>query len=260
VGNLVRNAMEAISGYGQVVVKTSREHVATPIGRFETIPAGDYAVLTVADDGCGIETHELGRVFEPFFTKKRAGENSGSGLGLSIVHGVVKEHEGFIDVTSVIEKGTTFSMYLPLVHEVQEACAQFAVAPRGQARILVVDDEAIQLRTCRRVLVRLGYEVDTIQSGLRAYKVFNQAVQTGKSPYDLVILDMVLDEMLDGLQIFELIQRLFPAQKAIVVSGHAPSERSESAVKKGLTWLTKPYGIEALACAVERVLEGNGGL
>ena len=260
VGNLVRNAMEAISGRGQVAVKTSREHVATPIGRFETIPAGDYAVLTVADDGCGIEAHELGRVFEPFFTKKRAGENSGSGLGLSIVHGVVKDHEGFIDVTSVLEKGTTFSVYLPLVHEVQEAHAQFAVAPRGQARILVVDDEAIQLRTCRRVLVRLGYEVDTIQSGLRAYNVFNEAAQTGKSPYDLVIMDMVLDEMLDGLQVFELIQRLFPAQKAIVVSGHAPSERSESAVKKGLTWLTKPYGIETLARAVERVLEGNGGL
>jgi DNA-binding LacI/PurR family transcriptional regulator/signal transduction histidine kinase/ActR/RegA family two-component response regulator len=260
VGNLVRNAVEAIDGDGEVVVKTTREHLATSIGHFEAIPAGDYAVLTVTDDGRGIEAQDLGRVFEPFFTKKRAGESSGSGLGLAIVHGVVKEHEGFIDVASVLERGTTFSLYFPLVPEGPEAREQLAVAPRRQARILIVDDEAIQLRTCRRVLVRLGYEVETMQSGLRAYQVFSQGAQTGKSPYDLVIMDMMLGEMLDGLQIFELIQQLFPAQKGIVVSGHAPNQRAEWAVKKGLTWLTKPYTIETLTRAVEHVLESNGGL
>ena len=123
------------------------------------------------------------------------------------------------------------------------------------AQILVVDDETIQLQTCRRVLVHLGYEVDTIQSGMRALDVFNQAVHTGKSPYDLIIMDVVLGEALDGLQIFEMIQRLFPAQKAIVVSGHAPNERAELAVNKGLFWLAKPYSIKALMRAVERVLE-----
>jgi DNA-binding NtrC family response regulator len=96
-----------------------------------------------------------------------------------------------------------------------------------------------------------------MQSGLRACEVFSQAAQTGKSPYDLVILDMVLNERLDGLQVFELIQRLFPAQKAIVASGHAPNERTELAVNKGLIWLAKPYPIQALTQAVERVLEGS---
>jgi len=258
VGNLVRNAVEAIDGEGEVVIKTSRARVATAIGHFETIPAGDYAVLSVTDDGCGIPDHELARIFEPFFTKKRASEHAGSGLGLAIVHGVVKEHEGFIDVTSVLERGTTFSLYLPAVQEAQEDQTMYSVTRGAQAKILVVDDDAIQLRTFRRILVHLGYEVETIQSGLRAYEVFSQAAQSGQSPYDLVILDMVLDEMIDGLQVFELIQRLFPAQKAIVVSGHAPSERAELAVNKGLTWLTKPYGIETLARAVERVLAGNG--
>ena len=95
---------------------------------------------------------------------------------------------------------------------------------------------------------------------LRAYEVFNQAVQTGKSPYALVIMDMLLNEMLDGLQVFELIQRLFPAQKAIVVSGHAPSERAGLAVSKGLLWLAKPYSVEDLTRAVARVLEGSGSL
>jgi CheY-like chemotaxis protein len=258
VGNLVRNAIEAIAGSGEIVVKTGRKHLSTPAGRHESIPAGDYAVLTVADNGCGIENLELGRVFEPFFTKKRAGESSGSGLGLAIVHGVVKEHEGFIDVASVPGSGTTFSLYLPLLEVVQTACESLAVAPRCHAKILIVDDETVQLRTCRRVLVHLGYEVDTMQSGLRAYQVFSQAAPTGKSPYDLVIMDMALGEMLDGLQVFELIQRLFPAQKAIVASGHAPNERAELAVNKGLIWLAKPYSIKALTRAVEIVLEGGG--
>ena len=131
-------------------------------------------------------------------------------------------------------------------------------APRGSARILIVDDEPIQLRTGRRVLVRLGYEVEVMESGLGAYELFSRAAASGQSPFDLVIMDMVLGEALDGLQVIEQIQRLFPAQKVIVVSGHAPTERAELAVKKGLTWLGKPYGMEALAQTVQRVLSGDG--
>jgi DNA-binding NtrC family response regulator len=109
------------------------------------------------------------------------------------------------------------------------------------------------------VLVRLGYEVEVIDSGLRAYELFSRALTSGQSPFDLVIMDMVLGEVLDGLQIIERIQRLFPAQKVIVVSGHAPTERAELAVKKGLTWLAKPYAMETLAETVQRVLRDDGG-
>ena len=259
VGNLVRNAIEAIDGRGEIVVKTWRDRLAAPRGHYETIPTGNYAVLTVTDDGCGIDKQDLARIFEPFFTKKREGENCGSGLGLAIVHGVVKDHDGFIDVTSVPGTGTTFSLYLPLVNVVLETSEPPTVLSHRQAKILVVDDETIQLQTCRRVLVHLGYEVDTIQSGQRALDLFRQAAPTGKSPYDLIIMDVVLGEALDGLQVFEMIQRLFPAQKAIVASGHAPNERAERAVSKGLIWLTKPYSIKALTRAVEHVLDGSSG-
>ena len=197
----------------------------------------------MSDDGCGIEPHELGQVFEPFFTKKRAKETSGSGLGLAIVHGVVKEHEGFIDVTSTPGVGTTISLYFPLVDGLERK-ERVPAAPHGSARILIVDDEPIQLRTGRRVLVRLGYQVEIMDSGLRAYELFSRAAASGQSPFDLVIMDMLLGEVLDGLQIIEQIQRLFPAQKAIVASGHAPTERAELAVSKGLTWLGKPYGMD----------------
>ena len=258
VGNLVRNAVEATGGQGEVTVKTARAEVTAPTGAYETIPPGHYAVLSVSDNGCGIRTGDLVHVFEPFFTTKPAGESSGSGLGLAIVHGVVKEHEGFIDVTSAPQAGTSFTLYFPLVRPREPSREQFAEVPHGQAKILVVDDDPMQLRTCGRVLARLGYEVEVMQSGLGAYERFSKAVPSGASPFDLLIIDVVLNEMLDGLQIFELIQRLFPAQKAIVVSGHAPSERAEQAMRRGLPWLAKPYAIETLATTVERTLAADG--
>jgi len=256
VDNLIRNAVEAIGGNGEVVVKSAKVDVLEPRTGYETVPAGRYATLSVSDDGCGIEPHDLGQVFEPFFTRKRAKETSGSGLGLAIVHGVVKEHDGFIDVASTPEVGTTITLYFPLVDGL-EPREKAPAAPRGSARILIVDDEPIQLRTGRRVLVRLGYEVDVMDSGLRAYELFSRAAGSGQSPFDLIIMDMVLGEVHDGLQIVDQIHRLFPTQKVIVASGHAPTERAALAVRKGLTWLSKPYGMETLAETVQRAL-GNG--
>lgn len=258
IGNLLRNAVEAIDTSGEIVVRTRCERVDSPLSHYEMIPAGSYAVVTVSDDGCGIEPQYLGRVFEPFFTRKRTEESSGSGLGLAIVHGVVKEHDGFLDLGSVPGQGTTFSLYFPLARATQVVTLSAPILAPGSSRILVVDDESIQRRACQRVLTALGYQVDTLDSGARAYQVFRRALASGKSPYDLIIMDVVLGEELDGLQIFEQIQRLFPEQRAIVASGHAPSERAELAVEKGLVWLAKPYTMQSLAHAVERVLRGSG--
>lgn len=250
VSNLVRNAVEAIEAVGEVVVRTARVHLANPTTGFESIPPGWYAVLSVADTGCGIPAEELGRVFEPFFTKKRASENSGTGLGLAIVHGVVKENDGFLDVISAPGVGTTFSLYFPISAASQPRAAKPSLLPRGQARILVIDDEQIQLRTCRRVLTRLGYTVETSASGQLACEMFRQAASGKQSPFDLILVDMLLGETLDGLEVIEQIHTLFPAQKAIIVSGHAPNERAEAAIQRGLSWLAKPYDVETLAHAV----------
>ncbi len=254
IGNLVRNAVEAVAADGKVVVKTSKVHVTTPTPGYENIPPGHYAVVTVSDDGCGIAPRDLSRVFEPFFTNKRTGENSGSGLGLAIVHGVVKEHEGFIDVQSTLDMGTSIALYLPTLVEQAKQQEQARIAPRGSARILMVDDEPIQLQTLRRVLVRLGYQVDVLDSGARAFEVFNAAAASRQSPYDLLIMDMMLGEELDGLQILEQIQHLFPTQRVIMTSGYAPSERTQLAAKKVLPWLAKPYTIEELGQAVQLAL------
>ena len=253
IDNLIRNAVEATGGNGEVVVKSGKVDVLEPRIGYEVVPVGRYATLSVSDDGCGIEPHDLSQVFEPFFTRKRAQDTSGSGLGLAIVHGVVKEHDGFIDVVSTREVGTTITLFFPIV-DGRERLERTPPAVHGNARILIVDDEPMQLRTGRRVLVRLGYEVEVMDSGLRAYELFSRALADGQSPFDLVIMDMLLGEVHDGLEIIEQIQRLFPALKVIVASGHAPTERAELAVRKGLTWLGKPYGMDTLAEMVQRVL------
>ncbi|MBN1605525.1 MAG: substrate-binding domain-containing protein [Polyangiaceae bacterium] len=266
VGNLVCNAIEAIDGSGQVLVKTGRVVVAEPTARYETIEPGDYAVIAVSDTGAGIPRSELDRLFEPFFTSKTRTDRKGSGLGLAIVHGVTKEHDGFVDVHSVLGVGSTVTLYLPRVVQKVERSVLTSHAPRACVRVLVVDDEPSQLRTARRVLSRYGYEVDTVRSGVEAYRLFAQAaashaaqgaadaLETGKSPYDVVVLDMILNESEDGVAVFERIERLFPGQKGVIASGFARTERAQIASERGLVWLAKPYTPDALGRAVHAAM------
>lgn len=264
VTNLVRNALEAIDEHGRIVVRTQALVLSEPQLGFETIDPGSYAVISVTDTGRGIEPFDISRLFEPFFSNKRLNDHSGSGLGLSIVHGVVKEHGGFINVESTMGRGTTFTLYFPRVDAAHRRAVSLSDLPRGNARILVVDDEPVQLRTCRRVLAHLGYQVDTMASGSEAYELFQSATTNGEAvgrtdvrkegPYDLVILDMLLNEEDDGLVLFNKIRALFPMQKGILASGHAPSQRVELAVQNGLVWLVKPYTRATLAQAVHAAL------
>jgi signal transduction histidine kinase/DNA-binding LacI/PurR family transcriptional regulator/ActR/RegA family two-component response regulator len=254
VSNLMRNAMEAVDGTGEVVIRTSRIVVETTNAGFETIPPGAYVVLSIADTGCGIAPENLDRIFEPFFTSKRAGENSGTGLGLAIVLGVVKEHDGFMDVASRVGGGTTFTVYLPAGAAHQPRPDAKTPVPRGHAKLLVIDDDETQLRTYRRVLTQLGYSVETSSSGERACELFSEALARKEKPFDLVLVDMLLGEALDGLQVVEKIQAMFPRQKAIIVSGHAPNERADNAIRSGLAWLSKPYDAESLATTIADTL------
>lgn len=254
ISNLVHNAIEAIRRDGRVRIKTSVVKLPHAVSGYELIEAGDYAAVTISDDGSGIPSQELGRIFEPFFSTKRAGDRSGTGLGLAIVHGVVKEHEGFVDVTSMPGEGTTFTLYFPRSRE-QPVTSERPEAPRrGRARVLIVDDDPVQLRTGKRILSHMGYEVQTQSRGATAYGLFEEAKASGASPFDLVILDMSLNEEQDGLEIFERIQALFPDQRAIVASGHALNERVERAMAQGLAWLAKPYTADALSRTVQSAL------
>ncbi|HET9955711.1 MAG TPA: substrate-binding domain-containing protein [Polyangiaceae bacterium] len=257
VSNLLRNAIEATEGPGLIRIRTSSVRLLEPLSGYETIEPGDYARVVVSDPGKGIEPADLARVFEPFFTRKRLSESSGTGLGLAIVHGVVKEHEGFVNVESRLGVGTQFTLYFRLTPDRPRPLRRRRPSgPRG-ARILVVDDDPVQLRTAERVLSRLGYQVSTSQSGKRSFQRFSDELggHENESPYDLVIMDVLLNEEDDGLTVFERMQTVSPAQRGIVVSGHAPTERVKRAISQGLAWLEKPYGADELAQAVQSALE-----
>lgn len=263
ISNLVGNAVEAISGEGRVCVTTSAVRYSTPQTGYEVIEPGDYAVVSVSDSGTGIPSELRSRVFEPFFSTKRLHCRSGSGLGLAIVHGVVKEHGGFIDVVSSVGKGSVFTLYFERSASVPlERRSDGPVAAAVPGRILVVDDDPMQLRTAMRILSRVGFQVMTADSAARAYELIQlgnpqgSAVSptTNESPFELLILDMVLGDREDGLDVFDRVRESFPLQRGILVSGHSPTERGARAVERGLVWLSKPYTADALVRLVQRTL------
>ncbi|HET9955539.1 MAG TPA: substrate-binding domain-containing protein [Polyangiaceae bacterium] len=256
ISNLLRNAREAIDGRGRVSVSTRGVVLQGPLAGYETIAAGSYAVVCVEDTGRGIPQADLGRVFEPFFSKKRTGEHSGSGLGLSVVHGVVKEHGGFLDVESTPGVGTRFTLYFERSRESLRPREEPPPSVRSRkVRIWVVDDDALQLRTAARVLSHQGHEVTTETSGRRACERFELASrQQRESPCDLLILDVQLGEDVDGLGVLEKVQRLFPEQRAIMVSGHATLPSTIESNSRFAAWLPKPYTLDQLGRAVQSAL------
>jgi DNA-binding LacI/PurR family transcriptional regulator/signal transduction histidine kinase/ActR/RegA family two-component response regulator len=255
ISNLLRNAVEAIEGTGRVLVRTALVTLEQPLLAYEAIDPGTYACIEVTDSGRGIDAADRDSIFEPFFSKKRLSEHSGSGLGLAIVHGVVKDHAGFVNVDSAAD-GTTFTLYFPTAPARVRAGLSIPPAARGDARILVVDDDPTQLRTATRVLSPVGYDVVTIDTAVAAYGLFAEASigPGGRSPFDLVVIDMQLSDGEDGLAVFERIRALFPLQKGLVLSGHAPTERAERAFDAGLSWLAKPYAADDLVRAVQGAL------
>lgn len=252
--NLIRNAAEAILGDGHVNISTRVEEVEQPFGTFERIEAGLFGVVRVADTGIGIPVHQIQRIFEPYFSGKRANGESGTGLGLAIVHGVVKEHEGYIDVKTSTGEGTTFTLYFPLTEQRRRASSRSAPSSHGAAKIWVIDDDPVQLRTAKRVLNSLGYAVETFASGPTLMAAFRAHVGREGTPCDLVLLDMVLGEAEDGLGLLDHIRALFPQQRAMIVSGFAAVERAKLAEYKGLDWLVKPYTTATIGSAVAAAL------
>jgi len=261
ISNLVLNAADSIEGDGKIQIRVRSEWLPGGRDGIERIEPDTYAVLEVTDTGSGIPPEHLPRILEPFFTtKRRAGragvaERSGTGLGLAIVQRIVKDALGFIDIQSRLGDGTTFSLFFPREPEpvISPTHPQLS-APRGHERILVVDDEAVQLRTAQRLLQHLGYTVETAQSGERAIELCGGSSASG---FDLLIVDMVMPGGLDGLATVARIRRTLVAQKVLIASGYAPDHLNDAARQRGLPWLAKPYTLSGLASAVRSTLAGS---
>ncbi|MFC1461966.1 ATP-binding protein [Verrucomicrobiota bacterium] len=257
ISNTVRNGVEAIEGSGAVTITTRRTELDAPMSAYEVIEPGGYIVVTVSDTGGGICAEHLERIFEPFFTRKKQSDRSGSGLGLSVVHGIVKDHKGFIDVESRAGKGTTFTLYLPAAAETvtEPITAADTGIEGGTERVLVVDDEPGQRGCFKTVLRRHGYDVTLASNGWEALRLFEDARDAGEdSPFHLVLLDMVM-EGVDGLATYEQILEMYPEQKVIGVSGCVPGERGEVLQRLGAGWIDKPYEARDLLKAVRRRLD-----
>jgi len=250
--NLISNAAEAISPEGgKVSISTANRYVDQPIKGYDHIKEGDYIVLSVTDTGKGISSDDLSKIFEPFYTKKVMGR-SGTGLGLSVVWGTVKDHKGYIDVKSVEEKGTRFNLYFPATRK--EASKKKGPASienyMGNEKILAVDDVKEQRDVVFELLSSLGYSVTTISSG-------EEAVEYMKNDSaDLVVLDMIMDTGIDGLETYKRIVELHPGQKAIIVSGFSETDRVKKAQELGVgAYVKKPYVLEKLGVAVRSELD-----
>lgn len=257
VMNLVSNAVEAISGNGEVVVRTENRYLDTPVRGYEEIKQGDYVVLTVSDTGMGIPAENREKIFEPFYTKKAMGR-SGTGLGLAIVWGTVKDHNGYIDMQTEVGKGTTFTLYFPVTREEPIAPQQKKPVEQYMGKgesVLVVDDIAEQRDVASNLLTRLGYEVHAVSSGEEALEYLKG------SKRDILVLDMIMAPGIDGLETYQRILEINPMQKAILVSGFSETERVKEAQKLGAgAYVKKPYVMEKIGLALrEELLKGIAG-
>jgi len=250
--NLISNAAEAMPDGGTIVVSTQNRYIDKPVKGYEDVSEGDYVTLTVSDTGIGIPAEDIERIFEPFYTKKVMGR-SGTGLGMTVVWGTVKDHNGYIDVQSTGGKGTTFILSFPVTRkEPARDETRLSIEDymgRGEA-ILVVDDVEEQRKIASGMLKKLGYSVTTVSSG-------EEAVEYMKDhSADLLVLDMIMDPGIDGLETYKRILKLHPGQKAIIASGFSESKRVKQAQKLGAgTYVKKPYLMEQIGIAVKNELD-----
>ena len=249
--NLVSNAAEAMPDGGVVTVSTANRYIDRPIRGYEELKEGEYVALTVSDTGTGISREDRERIFEPFYTKKVMGR-SGTGLGLAVVWGTVKDHKGYIDLKSKMGEGSVFVLYFPVGRKVSakiEASTEMADWNGNGESILVVDDIPEQREIAAMILRNLGYHVATVASGEQAVTALKE------KPVDLLILDMIMDPGMDGLETYRKVLEFLPSQKAIIVSGFSETDRVREAQRLGAgDYVKKPYLLRTIGQAIRKEL------
>ena len=252
VMNLVSNAAEALPEGGRITITTQNRYIDMPVGSYDDVKEDDYVVLTVSDNGTGISPEDLERIFEPFYTKKVMGR-SGTGLGMAIVWGTVKDHKGYIDIESIEGKGTIFTLYFPVTRQKieKDTAILFIKDYMGNGEsILVVDDMEEQRYVAKGFLKKLGYSVTTVASGEEAVDYMKNRSS------DLLVLDMIMEPGIDGLETYKRILKLHPGQRGIITSGFSETDRVKEAQKLGIgAYVKKPYMLEKIGMAVKKELE-----
>ncbi|MBN1699460.1 MAG: PAS domain S-box protein [Spirochaetales bacterium] len=252
--NIAINSRDAIQGSGWISFET--ENVELDLKNIDNIPLclspGTYIIITVRDNGTGMDTDVLHRIFEPFFTTKDKGK--GTGLGMAAVYGTVKKHKGGIRVSSELGAGSAVEIYLPVITPLEknrtETRRRF-VQRKRPLHILFVDDEKVICSSIRTMLSQSGYRVSTRNNGMEAVEFYAAAHED----VDLVILDMIMPEM-NGLEVFLKMKEIHHGIKALIVSGYSVGDDIGKAREAGVAgFLQKPFGLSDITEKISSILK-----
>lgn len=251
--NLSINARESMPSGGKLMLSTSNVQVkAKPHPAFPEIKPGDYIMLTVADNGCGMNAATMSRIFEPFFTTK--GNQSGTGLGLATVYGIIRQSGGYISVDSILDKGTSFCIYLPVADSIITADSKVSeteIVKGLGGDIMVVEDDEFIRNLATKILSRIGYNVSTYESATQALKY----LQASKLLPDLIITDVVMPGI-SGIEFASKISDEYPGIKVILMSGYSEDViQKHGVINTGHPFLQKPFSNIELADLVKRTLQ-----
>ncbi len=253
--NLVVNARDAMPNGGRIQIKTESRSLSEcdTLADADARP-GTFAVLSVTDSGCGMDATTIGRVFEPFFTTK--GEGKGTGLGLAVVYGIIKRHEGWIEVHSTVDVGTTFRVFLPQLLDVKvtdDVDLAPASLPLGKETILVVEDDHVLRGIVAGVLDRAGYQVLQAATGQQAIDAWTKQ----GARVDLLLTDLIMPEGLTGIELSQRLRRERPDLKVVIMSGHNLDHGLETMpAQEEILYLQKPFTATTLANTMRRCLDG----
>ena len=253
LANLCVNARDAIAGVGRITIETGNKIFDDAFcSGHRGYVAGEYVMLTVSDDGSGMDKETLQKIFEPFFTSKGVGH--GTGLGLAMVYGIVKQNAGFIDVYSEPGQGTSFKIYLPRCPGQEELAGMarpLEPAGRGEETVLLVEDEAAILDLSKQLLEMQGYRVLTADTPSKAIRL----AEAHRGEVHLLLTDVIMPEM-NGRELARKLLFLYPELKVVFMSGYTADIIAHHGVlDDGVQFIQKPFSLEALAVKVRETLD-----
>jgi CheY-like chemotaxis protein len=247
--NLIVNAFDAMPQGGKLDISTTQRHVDVLLCGYKKVEPGEYVLLRIRDTGMGIDAADLDKIFEPYYSKKKLG-TSGSGLGLSVVYGILRDHKGYYDILSQPGNGSEFILYFPTTKERCVEEDEESTSAGGSETVLIVDDTPEQRDIASEFLTILGYRVQTAVHGHAALDYLRE------HDADLILMDMIMENGFDGLDTYREIVKRRPGQRALIVSGFSATERVEEMQRLGAgAYIKKPYTLDTIARAVRDELD-----
>lgn len=256
IHNLILNAQQAMPEGGVIKVTAENKMVGPEGGQGLPLPMGPYIKLSISDQGTGIPTEHLPKIFDPYFTTKQ----KGSGLGLATTYSIIKKHDGYIGVESKLGVGTTFYIYLPAsqkktpLHKDSTKAGIETYSEMSKKRILVMDDEEILREVISQILEQMGYEVELSRDGVEAIELYKKAMELHQ-PFEVVIMDLTIPGGMGGKETLRRLLEINPQVKAIVSSGYSNDPIMAEYKQYGFRGvIAKPYKIEELSQTLQKVI------